>query len=117
MHVHVCVYTLYMCMHITQTHITLQVSKVRRAQSDDEAKAVIKAVVKANFFQELSAADGDLGVGGGTDSAAASGQHSEKHLRKVVEWFHASLMKRSPWSTWTNDIYDAMRCIDHLPIG
>ena len=40
-----------------------------------------------------------------------------RHLLKVVEWFHASLMRRSPWSTWTNDIYDAMRCIDHLPIS
>ena len=38
-------------------------------------------------------------------------------VTKVVEWLHATLMKKSPWTTWTNDIYDAMRCIDHLPIG
>ena len=64
----------------------------------------------------------------------------EKHLAKVVEWplgamklscgvaskpakhtgaarFYALLMRKSPWTTWTNDIYDAMRCIDHLPIS
>ena len=40
-----------------------------------------------------------------------------KHLLKLVEWFHAVLLKRTPWEAWTNDIYDAMRCIDHLPIG
>jgi len=26
-------------------------------------------------------------------------------------------MKRAPWQNWTNDIYDAMRCIDFLPIA
>ena len=40
-----------------------------------------------------------------------------KHLAKVAEWFYGVLLKREPWGSWTNDIYDAMRCIDHLPIG
>ena len=41
----------------------------------------------------------------------------DKHLAKVAEWFYGVLLKREPWGSWTNDIYDAMRCIDHLPIG
>mmetsp|Transcript_47116 Transcript_47116/g.130944 ORF Transcript_47116/g.130944 Transcript_47116/m.130944 type:complete len:292 (-) Transcript_47116:143-1018(-) len=83
--------------------VTEQVSKVRRAAatSDDTAKEVIRDVIRGNFFAELSDAD-----------AAES-----RHLSKVVEWFYAVLMKSFPWQTWTNDIYDAMRCIDHLPIG
>ena len=48
---------------------------------------------------------------------AEQAYNANKHLAKVVEWTHAVLMKRIPWESWTNDIYDAMRCIDHLPIG
>jgi hypothetical protein len=35
----------------------------------------------------------------------------------LAEWFFGVLMKRPPWQNWTNDIYDAMRCIDFLPIA
>jgi len=44
------------------------------------------------------------------------GPLSESHMAKVVEWFYAMLKKQPPWGNWTHDIYDAMRCIDHLPI-
>ena len=37
--------------------------------------------------------------------------------KKLLPRFYALLIRRSPWTTWTNDIYDAMRCIDHLPIS
>jgi len=89
-----------------------QVSLARRARTDDQAKSVIKAVIKDTFFPHLNEPM-QSGDGFGNESDAAG----HRHLLKVVEWFHASLMRRSPWSTWTNDIYDAMRCIDHLPIS
>ena len=62
----------------------------------------------ADFFPELSD-DESL--------EAQQGDPKRKHLHRVAEWFHALLMKRAPWVSWTNDIYDAMRAIDHLPIG
>jgi hypothetical protein len=86
-----------------------QVSRVRRAACDDDAKAVIREVVRDNFFPELR--------GGAAEAEAVGAERSAKHLQKVVEWFYAALMRRAPWQTWTVDIYDAMRCIDHLPIG
>ena len=39
------------------------------------------------------------------------------HMEKVAEWFYDVLKKNPPWSNWTHDIYDAMRCIDHLPVS
>ena len=36
---------------------------------------------------------------------------------ELLPRFYALLIRRSPWTNWTNDIYDAMRCIDHLPIS
>lgn len=98
-----------------------QVSRVRRAKTEEEAKAVIRTVLRENFFPELPEGlpDGAEHTG---DAPALDTHHTatslqQKHLSKVVEWFHDVLLKRGPWSTWTNDIYDAMRCIDHLPIG
>eukprot|EP00931_Biecheleriopsis_adriatica_P124077 TRINITY_DN9916_c0_g1_i1.p1 TRINITY_DN9916_c0_g1~~TRINITY_DN9916_c0_g1_i1.p1 ORF type:complete len:765 (+),score=159.05 TRINITY_DN9916_c0_g1_i1:24-2297(+) len=76
------------------------IGKVWRAPSDEAAKAILKEVIRENFF--------------------ASDMMSEdrmKHLSNVTEWFHALLKKIVPWSSWTKDIYDAMRCIDHLPIS
>jgi len=78
--------------------VTQKISEVKRAQSGEAAKGIIKAVVHENFFAQR-----DVAV--------------QKHLLKVVEWFHAVLMKTRPWTHWTSDIYDAMRCIDHLPIS
>lgn len=62
-----------------------------------------------NFFSDL--------VKQPTPTQTPAAALRERHLHKVVEWFYPLLMKRPPWVTWTNDIYDAMRCIDHLPIG
>jgi len=44
------------------------------------------------------------------------GPLTKPHMAKVVEWFYAMLKKQPPWGNWTHDIYDAMRCIDHLPV-
>ena len=95
--------------------VTEQISLVRRAPSEDAAKGIIAATLRENFFGILRA-DAPSGPRG----TAASGDgtsHAARHLAKVVEWFYALLMKRPPWTTWTKDIYDAMRMIDHLPIG
>ena len=101
--------------------VTEHISQVRRAasRSDEEAKAIIREILSENFFHELS------GAGAGTPRNSSEDvlvrgralEHAQKHLLKLVELFFALLMRRAPWSTWTNDIYDAMRCIDHLPIG
>lgn len=77
--------------------VTAKISEIKRAPSDEDAKRIIKSVIHENFF--------------------ANAGESDRHLLKVVEWFHALLLKRKPWTDWTNDIYDAMRCIDHLPIS
>eukprot|EP00931_Biecheleriopsis_adriatica_P124079 TRINITY_DN9916_c0_g2_i2.p1 TRINITY_DN9916_c0_g2~~TRINITY_DN9916_c0_g2_i2.p1 ORF type:complete len:719 (+),score=172.28 TRINITY_DN9916_c0_g2_i2:96-2252(+) len=76
------------------------IGKLWRAPSDEEAKAIIKDVIRENFFAS------DMTV-----------EDRVKHLSKVTEWFHALLKKIVPWNSWTKDIYDAMRCIDHLPIS
>lgn len=96
--------------------VTDVVSRVKRAackpvDPDEQAKSIIRDALCENFFPDV--ADKDL------RQSSPHQHHSQqaKHLCKVVEWYYAVLMKRSPWTTWTNDIYDAMRCIDHLPIG
>lgn len=78
-------------------------NEVSRARTDQEAKTILKAVIRDNFFAR----------GHREDLSEAA----EKHLSKVVEWYFALLKRRPPWSHWTKDIYDAMRCIDHLPIS
>jgi hypothetical protein len=73
---------------------------------EEMAKEVIGRVIKENFYGiENEETDGDLK------------SKVQIHVKKVAEWFYALLKKKSPWSTWTHDIYDAMRCIDHLPIS
>jgi len=81
--------------------------RVRNAttKSDDDAKSLIKQTLRENFFP-----DGSLGGMG-------SAQDIEKLLCNVADWFLAVLLKRPPWETWTHDLYDAMRCIDHLPVA
>mmetsp|Transcript_44563 Transcript_44563/g.65565 ORF Transcript_44563/g.65565 Transcript_44563/m.65565 type:complete len:164 (-) Transcript_44563:88-579(-) len=78
-----------------------KISQIRQKSwsSDTEAKEFVHNVIRENFFPDLPV-DTDC-----------------KHLGKVTEWFYAMLLKRSPWTNWTSDIYDAMRCIDHLPIS
>lgn len=69
----------------------------------EKAKEVIKHVLRENFFSHVQGEDERL--------------KAERHIRHVAEWFYAVYKKRDPWSTYTRDIYDAMRCIDHLPIS
>ena len=48
---------------------------------------------------------------------SARARIEDAHLHELAEWLFAVVMKRAPWTSWTDDIYWAMRCIDHLPIG
>lgn len=77
------------------------VSQLWQSKADEDAKVIIKDVIRANFYP--------IDMPGAEDRI-------DRHIFKVTEWFYALLKKRIPWSNWTNDIYDAMRCIDHLPI-
>ena len=81
--------------------VTDKKSEIWRAKTED-AKAMIKDVIRSNFFCN--------------NNGEEESWKDEKHLSKLAEWFYTSLKKRAPWQNWTNDIYDAMRCIDHLPI-
>ena len=73
----------------------------------EKAKEMIGEVIRENFF----------------DSSFSALEESdefdkvEKHLDRLSEWFWAMMKKKEPWGNWTKDIYDAMRCIDHLPIA
>lgn len=71
-----------------------------------EAKRIIRSVVLENFYPQIRA-----------DSNDEATQRAERHALRIAEWFYSLLKKRSPWSDWTVDIYNAMRCIDHLPIA
>mmetsp|Transcript_16513 Transcript_16513/g.30052 ORF Transcript_16513/g.30052 Transcript_16513/m.30052 type:complete len:791 (-) Transcript_16513:97-2469(-) len=82
--------------------VTNTVSEIWRAKTED-AKIIIQNVVRENFFSDT--------IGRVEDS-----NDTDKLISKVSEWFYAMLKKQSPWENWTNDIYDAMRCFDHLPI-
>jgi hypothetical protein len=73
----------------------------------DQAKALVKEVIRENFFPSLLNQQK-----GGEDKAKI-----EKHIAKVAEWFSTMIKKQEPWGNWSKDIYDAMRCIDHLPIA
>ncbi|KAL3773263.1 hypothetical protein ACHAWO_010963 [Cyclotella atomus] len=74
-------------------------SEIWRAQ-DEDAKKMIQEILLQNFYSTASATDPNV----------------QQHTVKVAAWFHAMLKKNPPWNNWTHDIYDAMRCIDHLPI-
>lgn len=69
----------------------------------EKGKQMIHDILKQNFYPRSY---------GMSESAKI-----ERHLSKVAEWFYATMKKQSPWLNWTNDIYDAMRCIDHFPIA
>jgi len=81
--------------------------RVRKAsaKSDDDAKTLIKETLRENFFP-----NGSLG-------GMSSSEDIERVLCNVADWLLAVLLKRPPWATWTHDLYDAMRCIDHLPVA
>ena len=81
-------------------------SEIWRAEEKD-GKKMIQKILLDNFYP-------------GTNEVVANDEVKNKalkHTKKVAEWFYALLKKKAPWFNWTNDIYDAMRCIDHLPIS
>jgi hypothetical protein len=98
--------------------VTNKVSEIWRAGNPRDAKEIIKEVIRENFYSSKN----DDGDNNNNNNMVIDGEdgcvnQAEKHTRKVAEWLYALLKKESPWGNWTNDIYDAMRCIDHLPIS
>lgn len=73
----------------------------------EKAKELIKEVIQENFFDSSSLALEE----------PDEFEKVEKHLGRLTEWFWTMMKKQEPWGNWTKDIYDAMRCIDHLPIA
>lgn len=82
--------------------VTNKRSEIWRADSD-LAKDLIMEVLKANFYRDVQGEDEIF--------------KAQKHIHKVSLWYYALLKRTNPWGNWTRDIYDAMRCIDHLPIS
>ena len=74
---------------------------------EEEGKEIIKRVMRENFYAHLM----------DVENSSEELDKAEHHLDNVAFWYYAVLKKKSPWKGWTNDIYDAMRCIDHLPIA
>ena len=74
--------------------------------AEEDGKAMIRQILMENFYP---------GIDQETEGELRS--KVQIHVTKVAEWFYALLKKQSPWTNWTHDIYDAMRCIDHLPIS
>ena len=110
-----------------KSFVSEQVSRVRRAPDEKAAKAILRTVICQNFFAELLgpsdvAPPSEIAPETPADASSSSGvgerrARASKHLEKVVAWLHATILMRGPWSSWTNDVYDALRCIDHLPIS
>lgn len=92
------------------------VSKIWRARSDDDARELLVNVIRENFFEKPRSTTNPSSKAE-SPSLKAIATPPPKLLRKVSEWTLVLLKKREPWANWTTDIYDAMRCIDHLPIG
>ena len=78
-------------------------SEIWRA-NDNEAKRMIQEILMENFYPAKKHGSDELE------------EKVQQHTIRVSNWFHAVMKKHHPWSNWTKDIYDAMRCIDHLPI-
>jgi len=94
-----------------RSFVTNKISEVRRAacKSDDTAKAILRELLRDAFFRELAPAEPGEPTGAAASAEAA-------HLDSLVEWLFAVILKRAPWTTWTDDLYDCMRCIDFMPI-
>jgi protein-tyrosine phosphatase len=86
--------------------VTNTKSEIWRAPPD-KAKAQIRQLLMENFYPNYES----------SSTTMMMNAKVEKHLSKLTEWFYATLKKEAPWMNWTKDIYDAMRCIDHLPIA
>ena len=82
--------------------VTDKRSEIWRASPED-GKKLIMEVLKESFYPNVEGEDELI--------------KAEKHIHKVALWFYSLLKKQPPWGNWTRDIYDAMRCIDHLPIS
>jgi len=78
-------------------------SEIWRTEDPDKAKELIMAVLKENFYQHVHGEEEQF--------------KAQRHIQRVSMWYYALLKRISPWGNWTRDIYDAMRCIDHLPIS
>ncbi len=74
---------------------------------EEMAKEMIGRILLENFYPGIENEETDIDLK----------SKVQIHVKKVAEWFYALLKKKPPWTNWTNDIYDAMRCIDHLPIS
>ncbi|KAL3767244.1 hypothetical protein ACHAW5_005255, partial [Stephanodiscus triporus] len=81
-------------------------SVIWRAE-EEMAKEMIERILLENFYPGLENEETD------SDLKCRVGIH----VKKVAEWFYDLVKKKTPWTNWTHDIYDAMRCIDHLPIS
>jgi len=98
-------------------------NRIRRASAkcDSDAKAIVHDILRENFFPELPIEADDPATPAGNGETLTRQPSPDKRacstLSKLTEWCLAMFLKRWPWENWTNDIYDAMRCIDHLPIG
>lgn len=84
-----------------RSFVTNTRSEIWRAEPT-VAKEIIQKVLRENFYPNVQ----------GEEEIAKA----DTHTRKVSQWFYACLKKQAPWGNWTRDIYDVMRCIDHLPI-
>jgi len=82
-------------------------SEIWHAKEED-GKELVRKLLTENFYST------SFNHNGLDDEAKFKLQ---KHVNKLAEWFYALLKKQPPWNNWTHDIYDAMRCIDHLPIS
>jgi hypothetical protein len=82
-------------------------SEIWHAKEED-GKELVRKILMENFYST------SLNHNGLDDEAKGKVQ---KHVTKLAEWFYALLKKQPPWNNWTHDIYDAMRCFDHLPIS
>lgn len=86
-----------------RSFVTNKRSEIWRAAEPDDARQLIIEVLLENFYPNVQGEDDTF--------------KAKKHVHKVAIWFYASMKKQPPWGNWTRDIYDAMRCIDHLPIA
>uniref|UniRef100_A0A7S0FHH9 Protein kinase domain-containing protein n=1 Tax=Minutocellus polymorphus TaxID=265543 RepID=A0A7S0FHH9_9STRA len=69
----------------------------------DEAREIIKKVLRENFFPHVLSEE--------------ERAKTDRYLSRVSDWFYNVYKRQDPWNTYTRDIYDAMRCVDHLPIN
>ena len=93
-------------------------SEIWRA-SEENGKSMIREILMDNFYPGMEEHHLAVPLSGpaspSLDRVAKS--KAQIHVTKVSEWFYAVMKKKPPWASWTNDIYDCMRCIDHLPIS